>query len=63
MEFESYLCLIFLYLIDEAEGTDIDNPIDFDFVEFVYQRQQRGDSKYSHREPKLPQAVEILAKK
>ena len=27
-----------IYIIDEVEATDIDNPIDFDFVEFVYKR-------------------------
>ena len=27
-----------IYLIDEVEATDIDNPIDFDFAEFVYRR-------------------------
>lgn len=27
-----------IYLIDEVEATDIDNPIDFDFAEFVYKR-------------------------
>lgn len=53
----------YIYLIDEVEGTDIDNPIDFDFAEFVYQRQQKGDGKYSHYTAKLPQTVEILAKK
>ena len=53
----------YIYLIDEVEGTDIDNPIDFDFAEFVYQRQQKGDAKYSHYTAKLPQTVEILAKK
>lgn len=53
----------YIYLIDEVEGTDIDNPIDFDFAEFVYRRQQRGDSKYFHQDPKLPQTVEILEKK
>ena len=25
-----------IYIIDEVEATDIDNPIDFDFAEFVY---------------------------
>lgn len=29
----------FIYLIDEVEGTDIDNPIDFEFSEFVYKKQ------------------------
>ena len=53
----------YIYLIDEVEGTDIDNPIDFDFAEFVYQRQQKGDAKYSNYTAKLPQTVEILAKK
>lgn len=28
----------YIYLIDEIEATDIDNPIDFNFAEFVYQR-------------------------
>lgn len=27
-----------IYLIDEVEATDIDNPIDFEFAEFVYKR-------------------------
>lgn len=27
-----------IYIIDEVEATDIDNPIDFDFAEFVYKR-------------------------
>ena len=27
-----------IYVIDEVEATDIDNPIDFDFAEFVYRR-------------------------
>ncbi len=29
----------YIYGIDEVEATDIDNPIDFDFAEFVYKRQ------------------------
>lgn len=29
-----------IYLIDEVEATDIDNPIDFDFAEFVYKRKK-----------------------
>ena len=61
----------YIYLIDEVEGTDIDNPIDFDFAEFVYRRQREGNAGYSrqksqsfnHQNPKLPQTVEILAKK
>lgn len=28
----------YIYGIDEIEATDIDNPIDFDFAEFVYKR-------------------------
>ena len=28
----------YIYGIDEVEATDIDNPIDFDFAEFVYSR-------------------------
>ncbi len=28
-----------IYIIDEVEATDIDNPIDFDFAEFVYKRE------------------------
>lgn len=28
----------FVYLIDEVEATDIDNPIDFDFAEFVFRQ-------------------------
>lgn len=27
-----------IYIIDEVAATDIDNPIDFDFAEFVYKR-------------------------
>ena len=27
-----------IYIIDEVEATDIDNPIDLDFAEFVYKR-------------------------
>lgn len=27
-----------IYIIDEVEATDIDNPIDFEFAEFVYKR-------------------------
>lgn len=27
-----------VYIIDEVEATDIDNPIDFEFAEFVYNR-------------------------
>ena len=27
-----------IYLIDEVEATDIDNPIDFEFAEFVYKK-------------------------
>lgn len=27
-----------IYAIDEVEATDIDNPIDFDFAEFIYKR-------------------------
>lgn len=30
-----------IYLIDELEATDIDNQIDFDFAEFVYEQQMR----------------------
>lgn len=29
-----------IYLIDEVEATDIDNPIDFEFAEFVYKKGQ-----------------------
>lgn len=29
-----------IYLIDELEATDIDNPIDFEFAEYVYNRKQ-----------------------
>lgn len=28
-----------IYLIDEVEATDIDNPIDFDFAEFIVRRE------------------------
>lgn len=52
----------YIYLIDEVEGTDIDNPIDFDFAEFVYQEAAEGGAKYSNYTAKLPQTVEILAK-
>lgn len=31
-----------LYIIDEIEATDIDNPIDFEFAEFVYNKIKRG---------------------
>ena len=27
-----------IYIIDEVEATDLDNPLDFDFAEFVYKR-------------------------
>lgn len=30
----------YIYLIDEIEATDIDNPIDFEFAEFVYRKGQ-----------------------
>lgn len=30
----------FIYLIDEVEATDIDNPIDFEFAEFVAMREK-----------------------
>lgn len=30
-----------IYGIDEVEATDIDNPIDFDFAEFVYKRREQ----------------------
>ncbi len=33
----------YIYLIDEVEATDIDNPIDFDFAEFVYRRENSSD--------------------
>ncbi len=29
-----------IYIIDEVEATDIDNPIDFEFAEFVYKKGQ-----------------------
>lgn len=29
-----------IYVIDEVEATDIDNPIDFEFAEFVYKKGQ-----------------------
>lgn len=29
-----------IYIIDEVEATDIDNPIDFEFAEFVYKKEQ-----------------------
>lgn len=31
----------YLFNIDEIEATDIDNPIDFEFAEYVYKRQGR----------------------
>lgn len=27
-----------IYTIDEVEATDIDNPLDFEFAEFVYKK-------------------------
>lgn len=30
----------YMYSIDEVEATDIDNPIDFEFAEFVYKKGQ-----------------------
>lgn len=27
-----------IFLIDEVEATDIDNPLDFEFAEFVYKK-------------------------
>lgn len=32
----------YLYLIDEVEGTDIDNPIDFEFAEFLYRKREES---------------------
>jgi len=32
-----------IYGIDEIEATDIDNPIDFEFAEFVYKKQNWGE--------------------
>lgn len=32
----------FIYNIDEVEATDIDNPIDFEFAEFVYKKRHNG---------------------
>ena len=31
----------YIYGIDEVEATDIDNQIDFDFAEFIYQKQRK----------------------
>lgn len=31
----------YLYIIDEVEATDIDNPIDFEFAEFVYKKRNQ----------------------
>ena len=31
----------YIYPIDEIEATDIDNPIDFEFAEYVYERKNR----------------------
>lgn len=31
-------CQPYLYIIDEVEALDIDNPIDFDFAEYIYKR-------------------------
>ena len=28
----------FIYIIDEVEATDIDNQIDFDFAEYMYEK-------------------------
>lgn len=30
----------YIYPIDEVEGTDIDNPIDFEFAEYIYKMRQ-----------------------
>lgn len=32
-----------LFIVDEIEATDIDNPIDFDFAEFVYKRKFKNE--------------------
>lgn len=32
-----------LFIIDELEASDIDNPIDFDFTEFVYKQKLSGE--------------------
>jgi N-acylneuraminate cytidylyltransferase len=33
----------YIYPIDEIEATDIDNPIDFEFAEFVYKARRKGE--------------------
>ena len=35
-----------IYGIDEVEGYDIDNPIDFDFCEYMYQRSKKQFAKF-----------------
>ena len=35
-----------IYGIDEVEATDIDNPIDFEFAEFVYKKNQETKQKF-----------------
>ncbi len=30
----------FMYNVDEVEATDIDNPIDFEFAEYIYRKEQ-----------------------
>lgn len=32
-----------IYIIDEVEATDIDNPIDFEFAEFVYKKRHANE--------------------
>ena len=44
----------YIYLIDEVEGTDIDNPIDFDFAEFVYQKKMEESAGYFRRKSQSP---------
>lgn len=38
----------YIYCIDEVEATDIDNPIDFEFAEFVYKKQSQIKDDIAH---------------
>ena len=33
-----------IFLIDEVEATDIDNPLDFEFAEFVYKKRKMREA-------------------
>lgn len=41
----------YIYMIDEVEATDIDNPIDFSFAEFVYKLGDIAFNKQRNIEP------------